>query len=97
MNADGSNPRNLTRIRRRTTGRWVRLVARRSQDRLRTSTRDTRDQDNPELYLMDADGSNSQRLTRTSGAEGLHLMVAGRPEARLLALSRRSRGGRSSS
>ena len=62
MNADGSDPRNLTRhpLDDGGHGGRVRLVAGRSQDRLREH-RDTRDKDNPELYVMNADGSGQRQ------------------------------------
>jgi len=68
MNADGSNPRNLTRSPGDDGGGLVW-----SPDGRRiafSSTRDTRDKDNPELYVMDADGSNVRRLSRSPGPEG---------------------------
>jgi TolB protein len=49
------------------------------------SARDTRDKDNPELYLMDADGSNVRRLTRTPWAEG---PLSWSPDGRRLAFWR---------
>ena len=73
MNADGSNPRNLTRNVANDGGvAGLSGVTWAPDGRiLYVSTRDTRDQDHPELYAMDADGSNVRRLTRAPGAEGL--------------------------
>jgi Tol biopolymer transport system component len=72
MNADGTNPRNLTRSAANDGG--VRGVAGLvlSPDGRRiafASTRDTRDEDNPELYVMNADGSKLRRLTHAPGSE----------------------------
>jgi Tol biopolymer transport system component len=72
MKADGTNPRNLTQSAGNDggVGGVARLVW--SPDRRRiafASTRDTRDENNPELYVMNVDGSNLRRLTHTSGTE----------------------------
>jgi TolB protein len=69
--ADGKNPRNLSRspgIDGRGSGfAWLpdsrRIVF--------ASTRDTRDDDNPELYVMNADGSGARRITHLPGIEFL--------------------------
>ena len=49
------------------------------------STRDTRDQDHPELYVMNADGSNVRRLTRSPGVE---TVLSWSPDGRKLAFQR---------
>ena len=50
-----------------------------------TSTRDTRDDDNPELYVMNADGSSIKRLTHSPGIEGVPVLVARRTQDRVRA------------
>jgi TolB protein len=49
------------------------------------STRDTRDNDNGELYVMNADGSGVRRLTRTPGTE---VPLGWSPDGRKLAFTR---------
>jgi TolB protein len=74
MDADGSNPRNLTRSPRNDAGLPGLAGMSLSPDGHRiafASTRDTRDQDNPDLYVMNTDGSGVRRLTRWPGAEGV--------------------------
>lgn len=71
MDADGRNPRNLTRnpaIDGRGGGV---LWSHDGRSIFFSSARDTHDQDNPELYVMDADGSGVHRLTRAAGIESL--------------------------
>jgi Tol biopolymer transport system component len=72
MNADGSNVRNVTHSAGNDGGNPFAGAAWSTDGRIIfASTRDTRDQDNPELYSIDGTGSNLRRLTRTVGAEGL--------------------------
>jgi Tol biopolymer transport system component len=74
MDADGSNARNLTRSPRNDAGLPGLASMSLSPDGRRivfASTRDTRDQDNPELYAMNANGSAVRRLTRWPGVEGV--------------------------
>ena len=89
MNADGSNPRNLTRSPGNDggisgAGGWFvwspegRYIA-------FPSTRDTRDEDNSELYVMNADGSRVRRVTRAPGVERL---LSWSPDGRKLAFTR---------
>jgi TolB protein len=71
MDADGENPRNLSRNRgidgRDSAFSWLpdsrRIVF--------SSTRDTRDDENPELYVMNGDGSGVRRITHLPGVEFL--------------------------
>ena len=59
MNADGRNPRNLTRSPLATTSTAAGSCWSPDGRRIAfATTRDTRDQDNPELYVMNADGTN---------------------------------------
>jgi Tol biopolymer transport system component len=88
MDADGRNPRNLSRSPRSDGdvpgGGGLAL----SPDGRRiafASTRDTRDQDNPELYVMNADGSGVQRVTHSPGIESL---LSWSPDGRKLAAAR---------
>jgi Tol biopolymer transport system component len=83
--ANGKNQRNLTRspgIDGRSGGMlW-------SPDSGRivfSSTRDTRDEDNPELYIMDADGTGVRRLTHLPGEERL---LSWSPDGRKIAFGR---------
>ena len=100
MNADGTDPRNLTRSPGNDGGiGGIAAGAAWSPDGSRilfASTRDTRDDDNPELYVMNADGSNVKRLTREPGIEGV---LSWSPDGRTIAFGRPRRhpGGRSSS
>jgi TolB protein len=87
MNADGSGPRNLTRNPGNDGGVGGISGAAWSPDGRRilfASTRDTRDDDNPELYVMNADGSNMRRLTRRPGFEGF---LSWSPDGRRIAFS----------
>ena len=71
VDADGTNSRNLTRspgIDGRSGGMLWSPDSRRI---VYSSTRDTRDDDNPELYVMNADGSGVRRLTHLPGEERL--------------------------
>ena len=68
-NVDGSNPRNLTRS-PGIDGRGGGFALSPDGQRIVfSSTRDTRDQDNPELYVMNAEGNGVRRLTHTPGVE----------------------------
>jgi Tol biopolymer transport system component len=88
MNADGSNPRNLTRHPGNDAGLpgGSGLVLSPAGDKIVfSSTRDTRDKDNPELYVMNVDGSGLRRLTRAPGAE---FAFSWSPDGRKLAYAR---------
>jgi len=88
MDADGSDPRNLTNSPGNDGGVGGIGGAFWSPDGTRiafASTRDTRDDDNPELYVMNADGSNIQRLTRSPSVEGF---LSWSPDGRKLAFTR---------
>jgi Tol biopolymer transport system component len=86
MNADGSKPRNITHTPTNDGGIPFAGAAWSTDGRiLFASTRDTRDQDDPELYSITADGSDVRRLTRTVGIEGL-LSIS--PDASKLAIWR---------
>ncbi len=71
MDADGGNPRNLTRDPAVDGQGGGVLWSRDGRSIFFSSARDTHDQDNPDLYVMDADGSGVRRLTRATGAESL--------------------------
>jgi TolB protein len=83
--ADGENPRNLSRSPgvdgRGSTFLWLpgsrRIVF--------ASTRDTRDDDNPELYVMNGDGSGVRRITHLPGAE---LLLSVSADGRRIAFGR---------
>ena len=82
MNADGSEPRNLTRnAADDSPGLW----SPNGRTIVFASARDTRDQDNAELYVMNADGSKVRRLTRTPGLEYL---LGWSPDGKKLAFQR---------
>jgi TolB protein len=88
MNPDGSDPRNLTRNAGFDGGVGGVAGLLLSPDGRRIafmSTRDTRDQDNGELYVMNADGSGLQRLTRTPGTE---YPLSWSPDGRKIAFGR---------
>jgi Tol biopolymer transport system component len=87
MNAGGGNVRNLTHSPRNDGGTPIGAGAAWSPSGriIFASTRDTRDQDDPELYSMDGTGGTVQRLTRTVGLEGL---VSISPDGRKLAIWR---------
>ena len=86
INADGSNPRNITRSPRNDGGNPFAGAAWSPDGRIIfASTRDTGDENNPELYSMNGDGSSVRRLTRTGGFEGL-LSIS--PDGSKLAISR---------
>jgi TolB protein len=74
MDADGSNPRNLTRSPRidgEIPGGGGLVVSPDGRRIAFASTRDTRDEDNPELYVMNTDGSGLRRVTHSPGIEAL--------------------------
>src|SRR4029077_20468146 len=74
MNADGSDPRNLTRDPGNDGGLGGTAGATWSPDGRKiafTSTRDSHDDDNPDLYVMNPDGSGIRKVTHTSGVEYL--------------------------
>jgi len=86
VNADGRNPRNVTRSPRNDGGVPFAGAAWSAGGRIIfASTRDTRDEDDPELYSMNGDGSSVRRLTHTVGQEGL-LSIS--PNGRRLAIWR---------
>jgi Tol biopolymer transport system component len=87
-NADGSNPRNLTRNPGNDGGIGGAKGALLSPDGRRilfASTRDTRDEDNSELYVVNVDGTGVHRLTRTPGDE---LPLSWSPNGRRIAFQR---------
>jgi TolB protein len=86
VDANGSDPRNLTRD-PGNDGRDL-GAAMWSPDGSKiafTSTRDTRDNNNAEVYVMNADGSGIRRLTHAPGVESL---VGWSPDGRKIAFSR---------
>jgi Tol biopolymer transport system component len=88
VNADGSDPRNLTRNPGNDGGIGGAQGAIFSPDGRRilfASARDTRDRDNAELYVMNADGSALRRLTHTPGSE---VPLSWSPEGRRIAFQR---------
>jgi TolB protein len=85
MNADGTGVRNLTKS-PASDGREGFLAWSPDGGRIAfSSTRDTRDQDHPELYVMNADGSNVRRVTRMPGLE---FLLGWSPDGRKLAFQR---------
>jgi len=88
MDADGGNARNLTRGPRNDGGvpggRGL-LWSPDSRRIVFASTRDTHDEDNPELYVVNADGSGLRRLTRLPGLE---IPLSWSPDGRRIAVSR---------
>lgn len=67
--ADGSDVRNLTRDPGMDGRQWGFLWSSDSRRIVFASTRDTHDDDNPELYVMNADGTGVHRLTHLPGEE----------------------------
>jgi TolB protein len=72
MNADGTKPRNLTRNPANDAGISGLIGFALSPNGRKiafASTRDTRDEQNPDMYVMNADGTGVRRLTRTPWVE----------------------------
>jgi TolB protein len=88
VNADGSDPRNLTRNPGNDGGVGGVVGAGWSPDGRKivfTSTRDSHDKDNPDLFVMNADGSGVRNLTHAPGAE---FLLSWSPDGRKLAFGR---------
>jgi Tol biopolymer transport system component len=85
--ADGSNPRNLTKSPGNdgAIGGSNSLVSPDGTKVLFASARDTHDEDNAELYVMNVDGSGLQRITRTAGTE---YPLSWSPDGRKIAFGR---------
>jgi TolB protein len=85
VDADGSNPRNLTNSPGNDGGLGGMFSALWSPDARKlafVSTRDTRTEKDPELYVMNADGSDIRRVTHATGYESL---LGWSPDGRKLA------------